>query len=181
MANQEYDGKKPNRLNRTGYGTKYPYNQAFISEAGHEIHIDNTPGKERIRIAHKKGTYMEISQDGRRVDYSVGNHQEYKKGGWSLTVDENGDMKIAGHSRINIAGGSHITVKGNADMAVGGNMNIVALGNMNAAVAGNAYLGINGHMNMDVAKNMHMKVKGSTLMETKGAHVIRAAVIHLNP
>ncbi len=182
MANSDYDGKKPNRVNKTSYKTKYPYNQAFLSEAGHEIHVDNTPGKERIRIAHKSGSYMEISPDGRRVDFSVGNHQDYRKGGWSLTVDENGDTKISGHNRLNVAGGSHITVKGNADVVIGGNSNQYINGNMNAGVAGNAWVGVNKNMNMHVNGNMHMKVAGSTLMETKGKHtVIADGGIYLNP
>lgn len=173
--------EKHNRLNKTSYDTKYPYNKVWVTESGHEFHVDDTPGKERIRWAHRKGSYIEISADGRRVDFSVGNSKQYHKGGWTMTVDENGDMKICGHKRINVDGGSHITVKGDADVVVGKNSHMVVGGNMKAAVAGDTYLGVRGNSNINVKGDLHTKVGGNTLHETKGNHTIKAARIDLNP
>src|SRR5688572_19830252 len=99
------EDNKANRINKTTYETKYPYNQCTIFECGHEVHYDNTPGKERIRIAHKHGSYIEMSADGKIVQYTVGNKQEYNKGGVTVTIDENQDMKVHGHARINVSGG----------------------------------------------------------------------------
>lgn len=170
-----------NRINKSTYDTEYPWNQVTVTRSGHEIHYDDTPGKERIRIAHKDGTYMEISPGGKTVSYNVGHHQQYNKGGVTITVDENNDLKISGHQRINVGGGSHISVAGDADVVVGGGMNTVVAGNMHAAVAGKAYLGIKGSADMNIDGDMNMKVGGSTTMETQGDHVIKAANIRLNP
>jgi hypothetical protein len=176
----DYDGKKPNRANESSYKTKYPYNKAMLTESGHEWHWDDTPGAERIRLSHRKGTYIEISPDGKRVDFNVGNYQQYNKGGLSLTIDENGDMKISGHQRVNVSGGSHITVRGDADIVVGGDASSIVGGDMAAGVAGDMYTGVAGDMNMNIGGNMNMTVDGDTTMETRGDHVIKATNIRLN-
>jgi hypothetical protein len=169
------------RLPNTSYATQYPHNQCFVTKCGHEIHFDNTPGKERIRITHAKGTYTEWSADGNRTDFTVGHHQDYRKGGWTMTIDENGDVKIAGHSRINISGGEHKTTKGDSDSVTGGHSSIVVGGNAKIAVAGDAYMGVKGDMNMNVGGSVSMKVAGDMTMETQGTHTIKAAKIDMNP
>lgn len=145
-----------NRLNKTEYKTKYPYSQVTVTEAGHEVHFDNTPGAERIRIAHRKGTYAEIGPDGKLTVFAVGNRQEYNKGGVTITVDENSDVKIAGHQRICVGGGSHIEVAGDAAVTVGGDSTSVVGGNMKAAVAGDSYIGTGGTMNMNAGGKLNI-------------------------
>ncbi len=164
-----------NRLPRSTANTKYPYNQVIVTESGHEIHLDNTPGAERIRIAHRTGTYVEIGPDGRKVEFTVGNHHQYDKGGVTLTVDENQDVKITGHQRLLVGGGSHIEVRGDANMVVGGSSHSVVGGNLHAAVAGNMYTGVHGNLSTNVRGNHHIIVHGDTTHETRGTHTIRAA------
>jgi hypothetical protein len=159
-----------NRLPKTTANTQYPYNQVWVTESGHEVQFDNTPGAERIRIAHRKGTYTEISADGRRVDFNVGNHQQYNKGGVTITVDENSDIKISGHQRICVGGGSHIEVAGDANMVVGGDQHSVVGGNLRAAVAGDMYTGVKGNGNMHVAGSMNMEVRGDMTTRVRGTH-----------
>jgi hypothetical protein len=179
MAN--YDGKAPHRVSNTSYDTKYPYNQATIYEAGHEVHFDNTPGKERIRLSHKSGSHIEFAPDGKITMFAVGNHQQYHKAGMSLTVDENGDIKIHGHNRQNTNGGNHKTARGDSDKVTGGHSTIVVGGNAKIAVAGDAYTGVKGNQNINVGGNLSMKIAGDTTMETKGTHTIVAAKITMNP
>jgi len=180
VAKEEYDGKKPNRLAKSGYKTKYPHNQAFLSKAGHEIHVDNTPGSERIRVAHKSGSYVEINPDGAKVEYTVGHSQSYHKGGHTETFDHNKDSGVRGHQRDNVHGGKNSTSKGDSDSVAGGHINVIVVGNAKIAVAGDGYMGVKGNMNMNIKGNMSMKVAGSTSMETKGTHSIKAAKIALN-
>lgn len=174
------DDNKPNRINKTTFESKYPYNKVMVTESGHEFHWDDTPGKERIRIAHKSGTYTEISADGKMVNYNVGHAQSYNKGGFSLTIDEMGDIKIEGHGRIGIGGGSHIEVTGDADIVVGGDSHTVVGGNMKAAVAGDMYSGVKGNSNMNVMGSADIKVAGDTSMESGGTHTIKAGNIVLD-
>lgn len=175
------DSDKPNRVNKTSFKSKYPYNKVMITESGHEIHFDDTVGAERIRIAHKSGTYTEISANGKMVSYVVGHAQNYHKGGFTMTVDEMGDIKIEGHGRIGIGGGSHLEVTGDADIVVGGHAHTVVGGNMKAAVAGNMYAGVNGDSNMNIAGSLNMKVAGEVDMEAGGDFTIKGKNIHLNP
>lgn len=168
------------RLSSTSYKTKYPFNKVNLTESGHEVHFDDTPGSERIRIAHKSGTYDEISYDGRKVSFTVGNRQQYDKGGVTITVDENHDIKVSGHNRMIVGGGQHIEVAGDAAIAVGGDCLNVTLGNMHTAVGGDVYMGAKGDMALNIGGSMKMKVAGTTTMETDGDHVIKAANIRMN-
>ena len=140
----------PNRVNKTTYKTEYPFNRVMMTRSGHEIHWDDSPGSERIRIAHKDGTYWEISPGGKSVTYTVGSRQDYNKSGVTITVDENHDIKIAGHQRVNVGGGSKITVAGDADLVVGGSAHTVVGGNMRSAVAGDLQLAVAGSGNIHI-------------------------------
>lgn len=183
------EDNKANRVNKSTYKTRYPYNQVQVTRSGHEIHYDDTPGAERIRFAHKDGSYIEINPGGKVVQFTVGHQQSYNKGGVTLTIDENNDVKIHGHQRLNVSGGSHITVAGDADVVCGGGMNTVVGGDMKAAVAGDGYIGvagngnmhINGQMALSVEGSMTMDVAGDTTMTTGGTHTIKAGKIDLNP
>ena len=48
----------------SGYAAKYPNNKVIRTQAGHSIELDDTPGKERVRLAHKSGTLFEITENG---------------------------------------------------------------------------------------------------------------------
>jgi len=172
---------KKTRIAKTSYESKYPFNQAWLTEAGHEFHVDNTPGKERIRFAHKKGTYIEISPDGRKVELTVGNYQQYNKGGVTITIDENEDKKGHGHKRENNNGGTIITVRGDSDSVTGGHTNVIVGGNAKVAVAGDMYTGVKGNHNMNVRGNLYLRVGGNMTTTTKGTHKIVAGIITMNP
>lgn len=111
-----------NRLPASTAAPEYPYNNATVTRAGHEMHWDDTPGRERIRLAHRAGTYFEISEDGRKVELVSANEYKYTKGGLTLTVDKNGDVKIGGLLRLVVGGDTHIEVNGNLTASVGGSM-----------------------------------------------------------
>lgn len=154
---------------------KYPYNKVTVTESGHEIHYDDTPGKERIRVSHKSGTYTEIYSNGDRTDFVVGNEQKVNKSGITISVENNGDISIGGSSRFLVGGGSHIEVAGDAGIAVGGDVALVSGGKLNMSVK-DAYLGVRGNLNINVAgstefqtaENMTMKTGGNQVMTAKG-------------
>lgn len=173
--------QEKHRADRSTYKTKYPFNKVTVTQSGHEFHFDDTPGAERIRIAHRSGTYTEISADGRKVDVTVGNEQKYNRGGVTMTIDHNSDVKIHGHHRFLVGGGSHIEVAGDAGIVVGGDSMSVVAGNMSTSIAGNAYMGVKGNMNMNVSGSMNMEVAGDTTMKTGGTHTVVAAKIDMNP
>lgn len=142
----------------TTYGAKYPYLKSFTTESGHSTEHDDTPGNERIRTAHKSGSYDEISADGRRVTATVNNQVIYTKGGLTISVDQNGDIKIGGHARITVGGDAHIEVSGDVSAAVGGNMTTSVTGSSIAHVGGTAFVTAN-NMSMQVDNNLNIKAK----------------------
>lgn len=165
MIEDEFRSK--NRTDKSDIGD-YPYVQVFETSAGHEVHFDNTPGKERIYIAHSSGTYQEWSADGKVTSYTVGDSKHYGKGGVTMTIDENNDLKISGHNRILVGGGAHIEVAGDAGIAVGGDTMLMSMGNLNAHV-NNIYLGAKGNMNFNISGEINMKAAGN--MNLKASNI----------
>lgn len=150
---------------KTTYDAKYPYNRIEITESGHEIHYDDTPGKERIRISHKSGTYQEVSHDGKIVNMAVGNRVDYNKQGLTVTVDKNLDQKVGGSTRTSIHGGSHTEVKGTMSTAVDKDVKSMIGGDSVSAVKGDMVTGVTGKTTMRLGGGI--EVKGDQKIESK--------------
>ena len=107
------------------FAPKYPYNYAHETESGHAFELDDTPGKERVHLAHNKGTYIEMDSQGNRIEkvvkdnYTVimGSDFIFVGGSCSITVDGNCNLKVAGKlnieaSEINMAASGSVKIKG---------------------------------------------------------------------
>ena len=96
----------------SAYSTVYPYNRVYQSESGHVVEFDDTPNRERIHVFHRTGTYMEINQEGRRVNKIVDNDIEvvlkdktvYIQGNAKVEVKGNVDIKVDGNYTLNVTG-----------------------------------------------------------------------------
>ena len=174
------DTKDDKRVSDSSYDAQYPYNHVWEDWAGHQIQVDNTPGAERIFFRHSKGSYVEMRPDGGVITFNVGDSKTYNKAGATFTVDECGDVKFTGHTRIMVGGGAHIEVAGDAGVFAGGDLVAAVMGNANIR-AKSAYLGTDGDINMNASGNMNIKVAGDTTMETDGTHTIKAKKITMNP
>ena len=104
----------------SAYGAKYPFNKTMTTESGHAIEVDDTPGKERLHVYHKTGTYTEVNEKGRRVckivndDYEIvaGNKEVFIKGNVNIVVKGNVKMQIDGKYDVNVGGTCNITSGG---------------------------------------------------------------------
>jgi hypothetical protein len=105
----------PNPFNAT-----YPYNHVRNTESGHLFEADDTPGSERIKEAHRTGTYYEIGPDGSRVTKIVRD---------DFTV-------IVGDERVNIQGAAIVTVEGDCNFYTRGNFTHQVDGDYNLLVKG---------------------------------------------
>lgn len=102
-------GKEPYAVEPpSAFNAKYPYNKVTQTESGHVLEVDDTPGFERLHMFHRTGTYVEVDQDGNRVDKIVGN-------GVEVTLK---------NQTVFIQGNVNIQVKGNYNLTVDGNINI---------------------------------------------------------
>jgi hypothetical protein len=102
------------------FDTEYPYNQATITRGGHEFHINDAPGKESLRWAHTKGSYIEINHEGRLVQAVVDKSYQYNADGVSVTVDGHSDTKTSGTVRDNSDGARSSETGGNIYTGGGG-------------------------------------------------------------
>jgi len=100
---------------------QFPFNQTWDSEAGHSIQLDDTPGRERVRIQHGKSkNFIEMHPDGKQVIKVFGE-------GFDITI---------GKKNIYVTGACNIVVKGDCNMQVDGNFNTEVNGDYNLAVKG---------------------------------------------
>ena len=99
----------------------YPYNQTWDSECGHSIQLDDTPGRERVRIQHGKSkNFIEMHPNGTQVVKVFGE-------GFDITI---------GKKNIYVTGACNIVVKGDCNMQVDGDLNQEVNGDYNLAVKG---------------------------------------------
>jgi hypothetical protein len=123
----------------TQFNAEYPFNKVMQTEGGHVIEFDDTPGRERIHLYHKSGTYFEIGAGGNMVQKVEGFHQEIASKGKDLAVMGNYDIYASGNGTIKVKGNyvieaesdAYITVKGGANLSVSGDMNVSVGGNYN--------------------------------------------------
>lgn len=86
------------------YAAKYPYNKVTKTEGGHVVEIDDTPGRERLHVFHKSGTYVEIDQTGRLVIKGVGDR-------FDITIKDN-NVHVGGNVNLMVRGNVNATVSG---------------------------------------------------------------------
>ena len=107
---------------------EYPYNNIQQSESGHSFEMDDTPTRERVRISHRSGTFIEMQPNGDEV------HKVYGTG-YEITV-KGKNVEINGTCNITINGDSNIHVLGNKNEKIDGNYNLQVVGDMIARAAG---------------------------------------------
>lgn len=109
------------------FAPEYPYNYAHETESGHAFELDDTAGKERVHLAHKTGTFVEMDYAGNRIEkivkdnYSItmGSDYVYVQGKCSVTVGGDCNLKVGGKlnieaSEINMAASGSVKIKGSA-------------------------------------------------------------------
>lgn len=91
----------------------------------------------RTTFQHSSGTQVHIFPDGTISIIGVGNHNEYRKGGVTTTIDGHADSKGGGHTRHNYAGGHYTDVAGDSAVHVAGSSAHHIAGDHNINVSGN--------------------------------------------
>lgn len=142
------------------FEAEYPYNQSTITRGGHEIHINDTPDRESLRIAHTKGSYVEIDKTGRTVVNSAGGGYYYFSKGFTTSVDGNYDVKVAGVRNMNVDGSINEVTAGNRYMNSGGDMILGVGGKFTSEIVNDKY--------EDVGGNSTSRVKGSLATAVEG-------------
>lgn len=176
---------------------KYPLRKVTEHVGGHTVTVDSTPGYRIVETAHGSGTHQTWTEDGAEYKMVVGNQHQYVKEGYTLTVDQNGDIRIEGHARLIIGGGAHIEVDGDVSLVATGSMSQHINGNYKTVVLGNMVTSVAGTMSMisqgdqltktganfttNAAGNYKMNSGGTSTMESGGGMTKKAPKIDLNP
>jgi hypothetical protein len=144
----------------TTFSTEYPYNQATLTRSGHEIHINDAPDNESLRIAHAKGTYAEIDKTGRLVNVVVGKTYMYHGDGYSQVVEGHHDIKVNGTSRVNVDGSTSQEITESLYTGVGGQYQIGVEDSMILYVGGERYEAVTGNTTISHEANYNHSITG---------------------
>lgn len=176
---------------------KYPMRNVQEFPGGHRITFDSTPEHRIMERFHGSGTFEQWAEDGTETKVVVGNVHEHIKEGYTLTIDQNGDIKIDGHARVSVGGGVHVEIKGDATLHcqgdwtqyVGGNYNLVVQGDLSTSTQGSQYVAVQEDTRTTVKGSVrHMisgfhstEVGGRSYEESGGNMTKVAPTINLNP
>jgi hypothetical protein len=187
----------------TLYDAVYPYNNVMETESGHIVEYDDTPGAERIHIAHRNGSFTEWFPDGDRVEkitkgrYSIvmeddhlyvmgdckitvqGNAEIYVQKNMYATVDENLIAYVVGDVDAQVDGNVTALVKGDVDATVNGSVTAQVDGDLSATIDGDATLDIGGDCSETVGGSKTSDVGGDYNISA-GNFSVNAGTINLN-
>jgi hypothetical protein len=121
----------------------YPYNNIQQTEAGHSFEMDDTPARERVRLTHRSGTFIEMHPNGDEV------HKVYGDG-YEITI-KNKNVLIKGVCNITVNGNSNLHVLGDYNVQVDGDYNLQVAGKMNTRVVKD--VSISGDADVSITAN----------------------------
>ena len=130
---QAFDGfTEPESAANTNYQPVYPYNNVTQTPSGHSFELDDTPTRERVRLQHKSGTFLEMHPNGNEV------HKIYGKG-YTITLgDHNISIGVDGQTsnkcNIVVHGDVNLNVKGDFTQEVDGDYKLHVKGNYKQTV-----------------------------------------------
>lgn len=154
----------------------YPYNKATVTESGHSLELDDSPGAERVAMRHTTGSGVEIQPDGTRIDKSVQDQYLMISGASFESVGSGKTVAIAQGLNLQTSGGAGIIAKvdggGGIDVTVtGGDVKINVTGNVKLDATGNVDIANAGNSSLTSAGNITIAA-GATLTLTGAAVAI---------
>ncbi len=149
-------------------GGKYPLRTVQEYIGGHRTVFDNTPGARIVETAHGSGTFQQWSEDGTEIKVIVGNAHHHMKEGYTLTVNQNGDIKIDGHCRVSVGGGAHVEVKGDVSLVSTGKITMYTAKDFNVVAAGKINMVGRGGVNISTDNSMKVRTVGDFITKVGG-------------
>jgi hypothetical protein len=138
---------------------KPPYNNITQTPSGHMFEMDDTNSRERVRLQHRTGTFIEMHPNGDEV------HKVYGTG-YEITI-KNKNVLIKGHCNITIEGDSIIDIKGDKIERVAGDYNLQVKGFYNVYAKKDISLSTPG----DVQVGAGTEIGGGTIKLVTADHL----------
>jgi hypothetical protein len=138
----------------------YPYNDIWDSECGHSMQLDDTPGRERVRIQHGKSkNFIEMHPNGTQVvkvfgegfDITIGKKNIYVSGACNIVVKGDCNMQVGGDFNTTVDGDYKLTVKGKMDVRSVKDINIS--GDSDVGISASEKFG--GALRLSVAQSLN--------------------------
>jgi len=158
---------EPESAANTDYQPQYPFNKITQTESGHSFEMDDTPTRERVKLMHRTGTFIEMHPNGDEV------HKVYGDG-YEITIKDK-NVLIQGACKVTIQGDSITEVVGDKYEVVRGNYNLVVNGDFNlegrkkVALTGQDVMKLTsnplfgGYLDLNTGGDLH--VKGDLVVE----------------
>lgn len=145
---------EPESAANTANPPEYPYNNVTRTNSGHYMEMDDTPERERVRLQHRTGTFIEMHPDGTQINHIFGE-------GFSIT-EKDGYVLVKGNCSIVVMGDAAIDVQGDMYQHVGGDMKVVVDGNYDLKVNGET--NIVGGGDIDIITNSDMSLMATDVL-----------------
>ena len=130
----------------------YPYNNIQQTESGHSFEMDDTPTRERVRIQHRVGTFIEMHPNGDEVHKIYGTGYEIHLRGKNVLIKGTCNITIEGDANMDVKGDYNLQVAGDYNVLVGGKMNTRSVGNI--SLSGDNDVSISANENFGGAINL---------------------------
>lgn len=102
-----------------GCQPEYPHNNCTQTPSGHIFELDDTKGRERVRLQHRSGTFIEMHPNGDEVHKVYGDGYEITVKDKNILVKGKCNITIEGDADINIKGDKTEYIEGNYELHVG--------------------------------------------------------------
>lgn len=157
------------------YSAEYPFNHARETESGHVFELDDTPGNERVHIAHRSGSFIEWYPSGTKVEKVVKNNYKlvmsddhiYVAGKVNIVLESNANIRVVGDCFLQVENNVDAKISGNLNMSVGDAFNVKAnsmnfdIAQTSTILANTQYLTVANDLN--IRSNSSTKIKGSSV------------------
>lgn len=155
---------EPESAANTDFQPVYPYNNITQTESGHSFELDDTPGRERVRLHHRSGTFSEMHPNGDVVHKIVGKGYEIIASDKNVLIKGVCNITIQGDSVLHVQGDSYQQVDGTLYQQVNGNVNQLVQGDCEQTVQGDYDLNVSGDFNVSASNlnvNADLNVRGN--------------------
>jgi hypothetical protein len=152
----------------------FRYNHTIETPRGHLLEMDDTPGRERIRLTHRANTFIELAPDGNGTFKIFGSGYQVVLGDYNVAVGVD-DQQNAHKMNITVYGDVNMRVTGDKVETIEGNYEQHIMGHYTQVVEGTSSI----HSNQDMIIGGGYGGTGSITIES-GDHVYVGADLAVN-
>jgi hypothetical protein len=144
---------EPESAANTDYQPVYPYNNVTQTKGGHSLELDDTPTRERVRLQHGKGTFLEMHPNGDEVHKIIGDGYTITLGDHNIAIGVD-DGNLAKKLNITVYGDAYFNIKGSKVEEIEGDYEQHVKGNYTQTVEGISTISSLGNMKINAGSSL---------------------------